>query len=92
MVVKYFSWDRHKNDWLKTHRNVSFEVLVFHIENGGLLDILEHPNQMKHPGQRLFVIRIDDYIYLVPFDETEGEVILKTIIPSRKMTLKYLGR
>ena len=34
--------------------------------------------------------RIRGYAYLVPFVETETEVFLKTIIPSRKATREYL--
>jgi len=33
---------------------------------------------------------IGNYAYLVPFVETESEIFLKTIIPSRKATRKYL--
>ena len=42
-------------------------------------------------GQRVFVVRRDDYVYLVPFVEDEHTVFLKTIIPSRKATKHYLG-
>lgn len=90
--MKYFSWNSEKNDSLQRERGVSFEEVVFHIERGNLLDILEHPNQERYPGQRIFVVDIDDYAYLVPFLESEAEVFLKTIIPSRKATNTYLGR
>jgi hypothetical protein len=66
--------------------------VVLHIERGDLLDILQHPNQARYSGQRIFVVSIDDYAYLVPFVEGEGEVFLKTIIPSRKATNLYLRR
>ena len=88
--MKYYSWNHGKNKRLKVERNVSFEEVVFHIERGQLLDIVEHPNQEKYEGQRIFIVNIDDYAYLVPFVETEREVFLKTIIPSRKATKKYL--
>jgi uncharacterized DUF497 family protein len=88
--VKYFSWSYEKNELLKKERKVSFEEVVLCIEKGQLLDILEHPNQEKYPGQRIFVINIRGYVCLVPFIETEDEIILKTIIPSRKATKKYL--
>ncbi|WP_405236035.1 toxin [Lentisalinibacter orientalis] len=52
--------------------------------------VLDHPNQDRYAGQRVFVIAIDDYAYLVPFVEDDDEVFLKTIIPSRKATRKYL--
>ena len=88
--MKRFSWDTAKNKFLKTERGVSFEEAVFHIGNGGVLNIIEHPNQKKYGGQRMFVLDIQNYAYLVPFVETEKEIFLKTIIPSRKMTRKYL--
>jgi len=88
--VKYFSWNSEKNESLKKERGVSFEEVVFHIKRGDLLDVLEHPNQERYPGQRIFVVNIDDYAYLVPFVESEAEVFLKTIIPSRRATNIYL--
>ena len=88
--MKYFSWSSEKNESLKGERGVSFEEVVFYIERGDLLDILEHPNQERYPGQRIFVVNIDDYVYLIPFVENEAEVFLKTIIPSRKMTKLFL--
>ena len=69
---------------------VPFEEVVFHIERGDLLDIVEHPNQERYRGQRLFIVNIDDYGHLVLFIESEEEVFLKTVIPSRKATKKYL--
>ena len=88
--MKYFSWNSEKNESLKRERGVSFEEAVFYIERGGLLDIMEHPNQERYPGQRIFVVNMDYYAYLVPFVESETQVFLKTIIPSRKATNTYL--
>ena len=88
--MKYFSWNEDKNELLKSERQVSFEDIVFYIEKGFLLNVLEHPNQEKYKGQKIFVVQIDDYVYLIPFIENEHEVFLKTIIPSRKATKKYL--
>ena len=76
---------------LKTERGVSFEDVVFHILSGDILDTLEHPNQERYPGQQIHVIAIEEYVYLVPFVESDEEVFLKTIIPSRKATKSYLG-
>jgi hypothetical protein len=90
--MKYFAWNNEKNERLKQERGMSFEEGVFHIERGDLLDVLEHSNQEWYPGQRIFVVKINDYAYLVPFMEGEGEVFLKTIIPSRKATTMYLRR
>jgi hypothetical protein len=88
--MKFFSWNEEKNELLKKERQISFEDVVFHISVGFLLDILENPNQEKYKGQKIFVVEIDDYAYLVPFVEDEREIFLKTIIPSRKATRTYL--
>jgi hypothetical protein len=92
MPVKYFAWDEAKNARLKAEREIGFEDIVFHIERGDLLDILAHPNPGRYEGQRIFVVRRNDYVYLVPFVEDERLVFLKTIIPSRKATRRYLGK
>jgi len=90
--MKYFAWDEAKNEKLKAEPGIGFEDVVFHIERGDLLDILDHPNPDRYAGQRLFVVRRDDYMYLVPFVEDDRFVFLKTIIPSRKATKEYLGQ
>ena len=79
-VVKYFAWDDAKSAKLRAERGIGFEDVVFHIERGELLDILEHPNPDRNAGQRIFVVRREDYVYLVPFVEDEHTVFLKTII------------
>jgi uncharacterized DUF497 family protein len=89
--MKYFDWDESKNDILKKERNISFEIIVIQIVVGKLLDVLEHPNQKKYKNQKLFVVEYEGYVYLVPFVEDEEKIFLKTIIPSRKATKKYLG-
>ncbi len=89
--MKPITWNYEKNDLLKYQRSISFEDVVFHILSGDILETIEHPNQECYPGQQIHVIGIENYVYLVPFVETEEEVFLKTIIPSRKATKKYLG-
>ena len=89
--MKYFAWDDAKNAKLRKERGVGFEDIVFHIERGDLLDILEHPKPDRYSGKRIFVVRREDYVYLVPFVEDEDTVFLKTIIPSRKATKQYFG-
>ncbi len=85
--MKYFNWNYEKNEKLIKERNVSFEMCLVKIENEDVLDIL---NNINYPNQKIFVLEIDDYVYLVPFVEGENEIFLKTIIPSRKFTKKYL--
>lgn len=91
MCMKIYNWNSDKNQELILERDISFEEAIFYIENGGLLDDIVHPNKSDYPNQRVFILRIVDYVYLVPYVETEEEVFLKTIIPSRKFTKKYLG-
>ncbi len=80
-----------KNELLKKDRGVSFDDVVLAVESGNLLDDIEHPNKERYPNQDIFIIfiMIKSYVYLVPYVETEKEIFLKTIIPSRKMTKKY---
>ncbi|MCB1934302.1 MAG: BrnT family toxin [Nitrosomonas sp.] len=89
--MKPISWNTDKNASLKAERGVSFEDVVFHIMAGDILDTVDHPNQKRYPGQQVHVIAIEEYVYLVPFVESDEEVFLKTIIPSRKAKKSYLG-
>ena len=82
--MKYFDWDDAKNAKLRAERGIGFEDIVFHIERGDLLGILEHPNPKRYAGQRIFVVRREDYVYLVPFVEDEHTVFLKTIVRAGK--------
>ena len=88
--MKLFEWNSQKNAQLKEGRGISFEDIVFYIDRGDVLDIVPHPKQSKYPGQRMFIINVENYAYLVPFMESEDVIFLKTIIPSRKATKKYL--
>lgn len=88
--MKYFDWSKEKNEKLKKERDISFEEVIMAIEEGNLLDVIEHPNKKKYPNQELFVVNINDYAYLVPFAEDEEKYFLKTIFPSRKITQKYI--
>ena len=88
--MKPVNWNTEKNIRLKAERGVSFEEVLSAMSHGGLLDVLDHPNAGQYPNQRMLVVRIRGYAYLVPFVETGKEVFLKTIIPSRKATRTYL--
>jgi hypothetical protein len=89
--MKYYDWNDEKNELLKRLRGVSFEQVVLAIASGDLIDRLKHPNPEKYPNQMVLLVRIEDYIYSVPFVEDDEKVLLKTIIPNRKATRKYLG-
>ena len=89
--MKQFDWNPEKNEILIQTRGISFEEIVVYISRGDLLDILEHPDKQKYTGQRIFVVNINSYAYYVPFVEDNDSVFLKTIIPSRKLSRKYLN-
>ena len=89
--MKIYNWNAEKNEQLIAERGISFEEIVFYIENGGLLDEIAHPNAQDYAHQRVFLVAVDSYVHLVPFVENDDEYFLKTIIPSRKFTKIYLG-
>ena len=89
--MKIYNWSAEKNEVLIVDRSISFEEAVFYIENDGLLDEIAHPNSLDYSHQRIFVVAVENYVYLVPYVESEDEIFLKTIIPSRKFTKIYLG-
>jgi hypothetical protein len=89
--MKTINWNIEKSAALKASRGICFEDVVFFIERGEILDDYLHPNQEAYPGQRIMVIGVDRYAYLVPYAENEEALFLKIIIPSRKATQRYLG-
>ena len=84
-----FEWDSDKNEWLKKNRAISFEKVIFHLMEGDVWKVADHPNQKKYPGQKIYFVLIESYIYLVPYEEKEDGIFLKTAIPSRKATREY---
>ena len=92
MVVR-FDWNQEKNEELIRQRGVSFESIVAAIEQGGLVDVVEHPNRERYPGQFIYIVELHGYLHLVPYIAQEDDArFLKTIIPSRKATRDYRGR
>lgn len=89
--MKTYAWNDEKDRQLKTERGVSFAEVLVHIAAGDVLDIIQHPRPERYDGQRIFVVKLRDYVWLVPFVESDDEIFLKTMIPSRKATRKYLG-
>jgi hypothetical protein len=92
MRDKPFRWSETKNDRLKAERRVSFERVITAIDDGGLLEVMEHPNPARYPNQWIMVVAFEGYAYFVPFVETAEYRFLKTIVPSRKATRDYLHK
>ena len=86
-----FDWDSEKNEALISARGVSFEEVIAVIESGEVLDVIEHPSKEKYSHQKMYIIEINGYVYLVPFVQDTNKIFLKTIIPNRKAQKKYLG-
>ena len=84
-----FDWDPEKNERLKGERDISFEKIVFHLSRGDVWKTADHPDQANYPGQKIYFVIVDDYIYLVPHVVETDYVFLKTIIPSRRAAKIY---
>ncbi|MBF0505192.1 MAG: toxin [Candidatus Omnitrophica bacterium] len=85
-------WDNEKNDWLKIERKIGFEDIAVALEQGGLIDLKDHPHQDKYPNQKIMVVSWAGYIYLVPCVIMKDGYFLKTIFPSRKAKRDYTER
>ena len=90
--MKPFRWPTDKNDLLRHERGISFEEITVAIEAGGLLEVVPHPKPSKYPRQKIMVVDVAGYAYLVPFVEEENHFFLKTIIPSRKATREFIAK
>ncbi|EKD71890.1 MAG: hypothetical protein ACD_46C00073G0002 [uncultured bacterium] len=85
------AWSIEKDEWLKINRNIGFNEAVLALIGDGLIDTIDNPSKY-FPTQQIFVIKINNYIYYIPFIEDEEKFFLKTIIPSRKALKKYLNK
>ena len=88
--MKYIDWNIKKNEKLKFERDIGFEDIVLAIDNDCILDIIQYKNIKKYPNQKILIVKINNYAFLIPFIEDEDKIFLKTIIPSRQATKKYI--
>lgn len=84
--MKYLNWSLEKNELLKAKRGISFEEIALVIESGNILGIEENPGRSN---QKIYILEIENYAYIVPFVESEDEIFLKTAFPSRKCTKRF---
>ncbi len=89
MEMNIHDFEPAKNAWLIENRGISFEQILAVLESKGPIDVIDHPNTVKYPHQKMYVIELNDYIYLVPFVEQKGRIFLKTAFPNRKATKQY---
>ncbi|MAZ77673.1 MAG: toxin [Legionellaceae bacterium] len=92
MDDEQFDFSDEKNRQLIKERDISFDEVIAAIKSGKVLDIIPHPNIAKYPHQKLYVLLMNCYVYVVPFvKKDKGTIFLKTIFPHRKLTRKYVG-
>ena len=84
--MRYLNWSSEKNEILKRERGISFEEIAFLIESGHIIGIEENPG---HSNQKIYILEIENYAFVVPFVENDKEIFLKTAFPSRKYTKQY---
>ena len=84
--MKYLNWSSEKNKILKRERGISFEEIAYLIESEQIIGIEENP---ERPNQKIYVLAIENYAFIVPFVENDKEIFLKTAFPSRKYTKQY---
>lgn len=89
--MKIFKWNTEKNEVLAKERNITFEEIVEIIESGAKVVEVGHPNKKKYPHQKILIVDVSGYAYMVPFVKDSDVYFLKTIIPSRKATKQHLG-
>ena len=89
--MKAITWNQEKARKLledESRGKVGFEDCLIAIESGNILAILPNP---ARANQRMFVLELNAYAYVVPFIEDETTIFLKTVYPSRKHTALYLS-
>jgi hypothetical protein len=84
--MKYLNWDSKRNERLKREREISFEQIAYLIESGQIIGIEENPG---HSNQKIYILAIENYAFIVPYVENDNEIFLKTAFPSRKYTKRY---
>ena len=75
-MLETFEWSEEKNRWLVEVRGIGFEAVVNAIKSGKLLAVQEHYNQDKYPGQKIYYVEIDSYVFVVPAVEDSGKIFL----------------
>jgi uncharacterized DUF497 family protein len=85
-----FVWDPDKNALLHRTRGLGFEMIVTAMMTGGPVANRPHPHRERYPHQRVLVVAINNYAYVVPCIVMSEVVELITLFPSRKATRDYL--
>jgi hypothetical protein len=84
-----YEYNPEKNLKLLEQRGIGFEDIIAILNAKGALAVIDHPNKAKYPHQKIYIVGINGYAYLIPFERCSNKAILKTIFPSRKITRLY---
>ena len=88
-VVYLFEYNQEKDQALRRDRGIGFQDIIDAINQGHLLDNINHPNP-KCANQQVLVVYLNHYIYACPYVIKDHTIyFLKTIYPSRKLLKKY---
>ncbi len=90
-MTKQIRWDHEKAKLLNndvSRGRIGFEDCIIAIEDERVLDDIPNPN---YPHQRMLVLSINHYAYVVPYIKEETGYFFKTVFPSRKHTALYLS-
>ena len=85
-----YYWDDEKDELLRRTRGISFAEIARRLEHDGPLATVDHHNPVRHPGQRIYIVRVGNYAYRVPFEVTETGIFLRTAFPNSEATRDYL--
>ena len=89
---KKIEWSKEKSEWLRNkydRKGIRFEECKKLIQARQVLDDIDNPN---YPHQRMFILEVRNYVYLVPYVEDDDKIFLKTVYPSKKYTEIYLDK
>ena len=85
--MKRFTWSHKKNEWLIENRKISFDAILQAI-GSSLLDVRMNRSS-KHKNQKIFIVNIDGYPWIIPFKESNEEIHLITAFPSRDLKEEF---
>jgi hypothetical protein len=89
MIKSIYDYNNEKNLKLLKERGIGFEEIICILDTKEFLAVIDHPNPRKYLNQKIYIVDVDGYAYLVPFEKSNNKCVLKTIYPSRKITRLY---
>lgn len=79
-----FEWDKNKSRIIKQKHGKSLEEILNYIASGNVIAFMKHFNQEKYPNQRIIIVNIEGYPWVVPCEIRGNKLRLITAYRSRK--------